>query len=180
MLDHAKQLGFVASQSGVGELKPARTPRKATVKKTGAKKATAKKAPARKVATPAPTARKSAAKKVATAPRRAAAKKSASAHKQPAVISTTAPAEPFAAPAQKTTPLAKTSRGATKKTFEEVLTILRKTPAATLPSKHARLLAFVRSRIGADADNEALAMLERLEHEGKIAIDEKWNVQYRL
>jgi hypothetical protein len=61
-----------------------------------------------------------------------------------------------------------------------VLAILRKTSAATLPSKRARLLAFVRSRIGADADVDAQAMLERLEAEGKIAIDDKWNVQYRL
>ncbi len=75
---------------------------------------------------------------------------------------------------------AKTARGATKKSFEQVLTILRKTPAATLPSKHARLLAFVRSHIGANADEDAQAMLERLVNEGKIAIDEKWNVQYQL
>ena len=38
----------------------------------------------------------------------------------------------------------------------------------------------MRSRIGADAGSDARAMLERLENEGKIAIDEKWNVQYRL
>jgi hypothetical protein len=112
MLDHAKQLGFVASQSGFGELKPARTPRKATVKKTIAKKTTAKRAPARKVATPTPAARKSAAKKIATAPKRMAAKKSAPTHKQPVVKSTTAPAESLAAPARKATALAKTARGA--------------------------------------------------------------------
>ena len=69
---------------------------------------------------------------------------------------------------------------ATKKSFEQVLAILRKTPTATLPSKRARLLAFVRSRIGAGADVDAEAMIERLENEGKIAVDDKWNVQYRL
>lgn len=175
MLDHAKELGFVASQSGFGKLKPARPPRKAAAKKTAAKKA-----PARKAATPAPAARKSAAKKSATAPKRTAAKKAAPAHKQPAAKSPTAPAMTLAAPAEKATPPAKTPRGAAKKSFEQVLAILRKTPAAKLPSKHARLLAFVRSRIGADADIDAQAMLERLEDEGKIAIDEKSNVQYRL
>src|SRR4051794_30245885 len=68
MLDHAKELGFVASQIGFGNLKPARPPRKAAAKKTAAKKA-----PARKVATPVPAARKRAAKKSATAPERTAA-----------------------------------------------------------------------------------------------------------
>ncbi len=169
MLDHAKELGFVASQSGFGKLNPAR-PRKAAAKKTAAKKA-----PARKAATPVPAARKRAAKKSATA-----AKKAGPAHKQPASKKTAAPAKTLVAPPEKTSPPAKTARAATKKSFEQVLAILRKTPAATLPSKRARLLAFVRSRIGADADVDAQAMLERLEDEGKIAIDDKWNVQYRL
>jgi hypothetical protein len=180
MLDHAKELGFVASQSGFGELKQLRTPRKANVKKTSAKKPAAKKAPARKAGTAAPTARKSAAKRIAAAPKRTAKKKAAPAQRQPATKSTTAPAKTPAAQGEKATPLTRTARGATKKSFEQVLTILRKTPAATLPSKHARLLAFVRSRIGADADDAAQAMLERLANEGKIAIDERGNVQYQL
>ena len=183
MLEHAKELGFVASQSGFGKLKLARPPRKAAAKKTATKRAPAKKAPARKAAAPAPAARKrSAAKKNATAPNRAAAKKEAPAHKQPTANTPAAPAKTLAAPAKKTTPRAKTARAATKKSFDQVLTILQKTPAATLPSKRARLLAFVRSRIGtgADADADAQAMLERLEDEGKIAVDDKWNVQYRL
>jgi len=175
MLDHAKELGFVTSQSGFGKVKPARPPRKAAVKKTGAKKA-----PLRKAATPIPTARKSAAKKSATAPKRTAAKKAAPAHKPPAATSPAAPAKTLPAPVETTAPRAKTSRAATKKSFDQVLAILRKTPAGTLPSKRARLLAFVRSRIGADSDVDAQAMLERLEDEGKIAIDDKWNVQYRL
>jgi len=176
MLDHAKELGFVASQSGFGKLKPARRPpRKAAAKKTAANKA-----PARKAATPVPAARKGAAKKNATAPKRTAAKKAGPAHKQPASKRTAAPAKTLVAPPEKMTPPAKSARATTKKSFEQVLAILRKTPAATLPSKRARLLAFVRSRIGADADVDAQAMLERLEDEGKIAIDDKWNVQYRL
>lgn len=169
MLDHAKELGFVASQSGFGKLDPAR-PRKPAAKKTAAKKA-----PTRKAATPVPAARKRAAKKSATA-----AKKAGPAHKQLASKKTAAPAKTLVAPPEKTSPPAKTARAATKKSFDQVLAILRKTPAATLPSKRARLLAFVRSRIGADADVDAQAMLERLEDEGKIAIDDKWNVQYRL
>ena len=180
MLDHAKELGFVASQRGFGEPKQARTPRKPAVKKTTTTKTVAKKVPARKAATPTPAVRKTAAKKIAMAPKRTAAKKAAAVHKQAAAESPTAPARTLAAPAEKTTQQAKTARDATKKSFEQVLTILRKTPAATLPSKHARLLAFVRSRIGTNADHDAQAMLERLANEGKIAIDEKWNVQYQL
>lgn len=175
MLDHAKELGFVASQSGFGKLKPAPTPRKAAAKKTAAKKV-----PTRKAATPVPAARKEAAKKSVTAPKRTAAKKAGPAHKQAASKKTGAPAKTRVAPPEKTTPPAKAAGAATKKSFEQVLAILRKTPAATLPSKRARLLAFVRSRVGADADVDAQAMLERLEDEGKIAIDDKWNVQYRF
>jgi len=174
MLEHAKELGFVASQSGFGKLKP-RPPRK-----IAAKRAAAKKAPAGKAATPEPAAPKRAAKKIASAPKRTAAKKAAPARKQPAAKKTAAPAKILVAPPEKTTPPAKTGRAPTRKSFEQVLAILRKTPAATLPSKRARLLAFVRSRIGADADVDAQAMLARLEDEGRIAIDDKWNVQYRL
>ena len=175
MLDHAKELGFVASQSGFGKLKPARAPRKAAAKKSPAKKTASKKAAGSKAGTPAPAARKRAAKKSATA-----AKKAAPAHRQPAAKTPAAPAKSLAAPAEKTAAPAKTARAATRKSFEQVLAILRKTPAATLPSKRARLLAFVRSRIGADAEVDAEAMLDRLQDEGRIAIDDKWNVQYRL
>jgi hypothetical protein len=92
MLDHAKELGFVASQRGFGGMKQARTPckpavKKTTAKKTAATKTAAKKAPARKAATPAPAARKTAAEKIATAPKRTAAKKAAAVHKIPAVKS---------------------------------------------------------------------------------------------
>jgi hypothetical protein len=180
MLDHAKELGFVASQSGFGKLTPTRPARKAAGKKTAAKKTAAKKTPASKAATPARAPRKSAAKKSATTPKRTAAKKAGPAHNQPAAKSPTASEKLLAAPADRTTSPTKTARGGNKKSFEQVLAILRKTPAATLPSKHTRLLAFVRSRIGADADIDARAMLERLEGEGKIAVDEKWNVHYRL
>ena len=175
MLDHAKELGFVASQSGFGKLKPARAPRKVAARKTAAKKTASKKTAGSKAATPAPATRKRAAKKSATA-----AKKAAPAHRQPAAKTPAAPVKNLAATADKTTAPAKTTRAATKKSFEQVLAILRKTSAATLPSKRARLLAFVRSRIGADADVDAQAMLDRLENEGRIAIDDKWNVQYRL
>jgi hypothetical protein len=175
MLDHAKELGFVTSQSGFGKLTPAQPPRKAA-----AKKAAAKKAPAGKAVTPAPAARKSAVNKSAAAPKRTVAKKEAPARKQAAAKASAAPAKRLARPAEKTAPPAKTAHATAKKSFEQVLAILRKTPAATLPSKRARLLAFVRSRIGSDADVDAQAMLERLETEGKIAIDNASNMQYRL
>jgi hypothetical protein len=149
MLDHAKELGFVASQSGFAAARVTRTARKAP-----AKKAAAKQAPARK-ATAAP-AKEVAAKKVPV--RKAAARKA-----------------PAAAPAPAS---AKTATA--KKSFDQVLAILKKSPAASRPRKHARLLAYVASRMGAGSGAEAEAMLARLAAEGKIAVDEKRNVSYRL
>lgn len=149
MLDHAKELGFVASQSGFAAARISRTARKAT-----AKKAAAKLAPARK-ATAAP-AKKVAAKKVPV--RKTAARKA-----------------PAAAPAP-----ASAKTASARKSFDQVLAILKKSPAASRPRKHARLLAYVASRMGAGSGAEAQAMLARLAAEGKIAVDEKRNVSYRL
>ncbi len=75
-----------------------------------------------------------------------------------------------------------TPASAAKKSFEQVLNLLKKSPPASRPRKHARLLAYVASRLGAESQSEAAAeaMLARLAAEGKIAVDEKWNVSYRL
>ena len=171
MLDHAKELGFVASQSGFGGLKVARLTRKPAAKKVVTRQPAAKKkaaaAPAEKAAPPA--ARKAAAKKVAPA-RKPPARKTPPAP---------APARAPAAPAAK----AKTPRKpstAEKKTFEQVLAILKKIPAATRPRKRARLLAYLASRVGPESEADAEAMLDRLAAEGKIAVDDLWNVSYRL
>jgi hypothetical protein len=61
-----------------------------------------------------------------------------------------------------------------------VLAILKKIPAATRPRKRARLLAYLASRVGAESEADAEAMLDRLAAEGKIAVDDLWNVSYRL
>ena len=62
-----------------------------------------------------------------------------------------------------------------------MLASLRKSPAASRPRKRARLLAYLASMIGGDADAaEADAMLSRLAADGKVAVDEKWTVSYRL
>jgi Membrane protein involved in colicin uptake len=155
MLEHAKELGFIASQSGFGGAKVARRARKAP-----AKKAAAKQAPAKKKAAAAPAARKAAAKKTAPAQKRRTPKTPA-------------------APGAKTSRAAKTSATA-KKSFEQVLAILKKSAAASRPRKHARLLGYLASRVGAESGADAQAMLDRLVAEGKITVDDKWNVSYHL
>ncbi len=151
MLDHAKELGFIASQSGHGTVKVARMARKAPARKAAAK--------------PAPARKKAAAEPAPRATARAAAKKAPA--RKPAARKTAAAPSPKAAPAA-------------QKSFEQVLAILKKVPPATRPRKHARLLAYVASRIGSESDAAAQAMLDRLVAEGKITVDEKWNVSYRL
>ena len=168
MLDHAKELGFVASQSGFGGLKVARLTRKPAAKKVVTRQPAAK-----KKAAAAPAARKAAAKKVAPA-RKQPARKTA-----PAPAPPPAPTRAPAAPAAKAKSPRKPST-AEKKTFEQVLAILKKIPAATRPRKRARLLAYLASRVGAESEADAEAMLDRLAAEGKIAVDDQWNVSYRL
>ena len=164
MLDHAKELGFTASQSGVGLGRGART----TARKAPARKAAAKRAPAKKAVAPAPVR-----KAIATEPARKAAKKAparkAAARKAPA------PA------AQKGPESLPASASTAKKSFDQVLALLKKTAPASRPRKHARLLAYVASRLGIEAESGAAeSMLARLADEGKIAVDDKWNVSYRL
>ena len=170
MLDHARELGFTASQSGFGAVKAAPSARRTAAKRAGASVP----APAKKEAAKAPAARKAALPKTAAArkaagsrppAKKAAAKKATPAAPRPAPVPV--PAGGRALPA--------------RKSYEQVLANLRKSPAANRPRKHARLLGFVASMIGAEADGEqAEAMLARLVTEGKVAVDEKWTVSYRL
>lgn len=154
MLDHAKELGFVTSQSGFGDVKVTRPPKKAPARKVAAKQTSAKSKAA------APTPRKAAAKKKAPAPK-------------PAVPRKPATTAAKAAPPTKTTP-------EKKKSFEQVLASLTNSPAARRPGKYPRLLAYIGSRVGAEAKTAAQAMLDRLVAEGKVTVDSKDNVSYRL
>lgn len=169
MLDHAKELGFIASQSGVGAGRRPRAAKKAPAAgKTAAKRAPAKAptaVPAKKAAAKKLPARKTATKKAA-APARVRA---------PGRVLAEAPA-PTRAPVAPSMPAS-----AAKKSFAQVLSLLEKTAPASRPRKHARLLAYVASRLGANVEADAAgAMLARLVAEGKVAVDEKWNVSYRL
>ena len=125
MLDHAKELGFVASQSGFGAARVGRTGR-----------SRGKKAPAKKAAAKAVQARKTS----------AAPAKKVAAKKAPAAKDVARKAAPTPAPAPPPTPapaVARTATAAAKKSFDQVLAILKKSPAASRPRKHARLLAYV-------------------------------------
>lgn len=154
MLEHAKELGFVTSQSGFGAVKVARPPRKTLARKVADKQTSAK----TKSAAPAP--RKTPARKKAPAPKPAVVKKTATTAAKTALPTKTA--------AEK------------KKSFEQVLASLKKSPAANRPGKYSRLLAYIGSRVGADAKTDAQSMLDRLVAEGKVTVDGKDNVSYRL
>lgn len=158
MLEHAKALGFVASQSGFVAVRKGRP---------AAKKVAAKRA-APRLAAPAAAKKAPAAKKVA-------ARKSVAA--RPAAKKVAAPATaPAPAPARRPAPpITRT------KSIEQVLAILKKSPAASRPRKHARLLAYVAAVLGTDVGTgDAEAMLALLAADGKIAVDDKWTVTYRL
>ena len=152
MLDHAKQLGFVASQIGFGA--KARATRKAAAKKVPAKQTSAK-----KKAAAAPAARKASAKK-SPVPKPAARK------------------TPAATLAKTTTPVKTPTTP--KKSFEQVLAILNKSPAASRPRKYAGLLSYIGSRVGGETEGDAQVILDRLVAEGKVTVDDKRNVSYQL
>jgi len=166
MLEHAKELGFVTSQSGFGDVKVARPPRKTPARKAAAKQASAKTKP------PAPVPRKTAARKQAPARKPAVAKKAATTAAKTAPPTRTAPPTKIAPPTK--------TAAEKKKSFEQVLASLTKSRAANRPGKYSRLLAYIGSRVGADAKMDAQAMLDRLVAEGKITVDGKENVSYRL
>jgi hypothetical protein len=225
MLEHAKELGFAASQSGFGA---AKKKARATARKTAAKasaaaaspsaantpaahtpaakKASARKRPAAKTAAPA---RKAAAKKSAaakTTDAKSATAKSAdprSSAKSAAAKSSPSKSPPPASPSHgaksrsERSPAAKSSAGksahaaakhaspsprpAARKSFDQVLEILRKASAQRRPGKQASLLAQLRSLMGGDAEAaDAQAMLERLIAEGMVAVDERRNVRWQL
>ena len=158
MLEHAEVLGFAASQLGV--------------KRVAKRRAPAKKAPAKRAARPTlPVAEKAVAGASAPA-RQPAAKKRAAAKRTPAKQVVAERASVKEARATKARPTA-------GKSLEQLVDLLRKSPAANRPRKRARLLAFVASRIGNDVD-AAEAMLARLAADGRIAIDAKGTVGYRL
>ncbi|MEP7300145.1 MAG: PIN domain-containing protein [Caldimonas sp.] len=161
MLDHAKELGFAVQQVGFGAVKvPAKTPaRKAAARKT----ATTPALPARK-ATVKKAVKKSAAKKIPA--KKTATKKTAG----NAVVQKAAAAAPPAAAAK---------AAAARKSFEQVLAILRKSPAASRPGKHARLVAHIASMIGVAAGApEADAMLYRLIANGTVSVNDQGSVTY--
>ena len=166
MLDHAEALGFAASRVGLVRAKTTRVPAKrrtsGAAKKAAVKAAAAPKpAPARKA-----PARKAAAKKVA--PKVSGPSRKTAARKAPARVSTRAPApSSTSAPAPAPAP-----RVQGKKTFEQVLAMLQKRPAARLPRKPASLLADIAQMIGTEAGGaEAAAMLDRLAAAGHVSID---------
>ena len=174
MLEHANQLGFAATQSGFGGArKKARTTAKKSARKSAAAPAAAKKAPARKA-----PAKKTAAK--GTAARKAPARKAAPAKSAPAKKSAAKPTPAASAPTPTRAAAAPRKQGA-RKTFDQVLAILRKGPVSRRPAKQRSLLAQLASLIGDGAGAaDAQAMLDRLVAERHIAVDDKGTVSYRL
>lgn len=159
MLEHAKELGFAVQQMGFGAAKVlAMTPaRKVATKKAAAAPAAGKKAAVKKAAKKAPA--KLPAKKV---PAKTAATKKASS-KPPAVK--TRGSVPLSA-ADRPTP--------TRKSLEEVLAILKRSPAASRPRKLARLLAYIASMIGVDAESaEPATMLNQVIASGAVSINKE-------
>jgi NTP pyrophosphatase (non-canonical NTP hydrolase) len=186
MLEHAVELGFSARQVGFGrsgaDVEAASTSsaakKAATAKKTAAKKATAKKLPtqpaAKKVVVKPPSApaAKAPAKKVPAANKATAAKKTASAM-----------AAPTAASAASTSGAAAAVHGSSvidlKKAVSHVIASLRKTTSK--PTKHAKLVAAIKSLLGQSADEQAVhSVLSQLLASGKVVIDSKGGVRYAL
>lgn len=191
MLEHAKELGFVASQVGFGAPKTAA--KKTAVKKAPAKKAAAKKtapakksvqpsqkaaAPAPEPATRTPAARKATkTAKVATAKtpvaeksvKQPAAAKKTAAGKPRAKKSATTPAAPADKPASATGKQAPVADD--EKAYAHVLASLRK--SKNKPTRKARLYGAVKSLLGvekADA-TDVERVVRRLIDEGLLAID---------
>ncbi len=169
MLDHARELGFAAEQVGFAKAKARAGAKKAVAKKAASPKSPpAKKAAPRKSVPRKAVAKKAPAKKVAAGKLQTSRVPVAPAAKAPAATRPAAPAN-----------AAKVPPG--RKSFEQVLAMLKKRPVDRLPRKHARLLADVAQMIGVDADSrEARAMLERLVASGKVSVDGKQTMSYAL
>ena len=172
MLEHAAELGFSAHQVGFG--KAGAAVEAATVSSAANKAAPVEKAAAKKVVAKPPSASvaNAPAKKVSAAKKATAKKKAAS---------------PVAAPTAGS--VAATSSAATgvhadsvidlKKAVSHVLASLRKTTSK--PTKHAKLLAAIKSLLGQTADEQAVhSVLSQLLASGKVVIDAKGGVLYAL
>ena len=175
MLDHAKELGFAASQLGFGSPKaPAKT---VVAKKASTPKTTAKATPAKK---PVPAKKAPAAKK---APK---AEKLPTAKKVKKVIPVPAKAKKAAVPQSKAkTPVsssAKTAKSTSapvkkspgiddEKDYAHVLTSLRK--SKNKPSRRARLYGAVKSLLGLDNVDAPRVerIVQRLINDGHLAIE---------
>jgi hypothetical protein len=167
MLEHAKELGFAATQVGFAR---ARKKAPASARKT-ARKSTAARPPA--------AAKKAAAAK-GSAARKAPAKKAQPAKRAAPAKKTAVKSAPAAAPAAAKTAAPAPKQGA-RKTFDQVLAILRKGPVSRRPAKQRSLLAQLASLIGGGAGTaDAQAMLDRLVAERHLGVDAKGTVTYRL
>lgn len=171
MLEHARQLGFDTAQMSFG----GRKPRTATAKTPAGKKVAAKKTSARskpaatKVA--APTAAKT------TASRKVAAKKSPAAAKPTAKKA----AAPAPAPAKRATPAKRAASPRAAAPVQRVLADLVRMSVDRRPTKQARLLAYIGSQLGTNADDPAAqGVLAELIESGLVARNSRGELQYRL
>lgn len=170
MLEHAAELGFSARQVGFGKsgaAVEAASASSAARKAAPAKKVAAKKVPSKPVAKkvvaklPSASVAKAPAKKVPAAKKAAATKKTSS---------------PVAAP---TTAVNGSSVIDLKKAVSHVVASLRKTTSK--PTKHAKLVAAIKSLLGQSADEQAVhSVLAQLLASGMVVIDSKGSVRYAL
>jgi len=66
-----------------------------------------------------------------------------------------------------------------RKSLEEVVAILMKSPAASRPRKLARLVAHIASMIGVDANSpEAATMLNQIIASGAVSVNDKESVTF--
>lgn len=175
MLDHAKELGFAASQLGFGGLKaPAK---KAVAKKATTPKTAAKAAPAKK---PVPAKKAPAAKKAPKAEKSLAAKKPKKTTTVPVEAKKAAAAQPKPKkPASNAVKSAKSTSAPVKKSpaiddekdYAHVLTSLRK--SKNKPSRRARLYGAVKSLLGVEKvdDPRVERIVQRLINDGYLAIE---------
>jgi len=182
MLDHAKELGFAASQLGFKSPKAAA--KKKVAKKAAPSKAEPKKsAPATKAAPAkkaAPVKKPPAAKKSAQAGKSPAAKKTKNAGATPAAVKKAASAQPKAkAPGSKpstskktaSVPVKKSPVAGDEKDYLHALSSLKN--SKNKPAKKARLYGAVKSFLGAETADDARVerVVQRLITDGHLVIE---------